>query len=154
MAAIVTSDVADRRSVRTYVRAMSPGLHRIATAVTSAASRIAVPVADNQLRLNTAASAAEVSTTGGTRSTALSRPVTGNRGADTAFSAAFTCGRPHANTRTLRTTQGRYAKAVTRRPGVRSGVSVAAIAGTSAATTPVPSPDDGLGARSTQARAG
>ena len=53
------------------------------------------------------ASTGDVPTTGGTRNTALSSPVTGNLGADSAFNAAFTCGSPQAKTTTLRTIQGK-----------------------------------------------
>src|SRR4029450_5506200 len=109
MRAIVISDGTDRRSVATYVRARSAGRHRIATPVTSAARRIAVPVADSQFRLNTAASGAAVATTGGTRNTALSSPAIGSFGAEMPFSSALTCGSPHAKTRTLKTIHGRYA---------------------------------------------
>src|SRR5215207_809114 len=100
---------------------MSAGLHPIAIAVMTAARRIAVPVAESQLRLNTAASADGVATTGGTRKMALSSPATGNFGAEIALSAAFTCGSPHANTSPLSTTHGRYAFALTRGAGVRLG---------------------------------
>src|SRR5688500_10270363 len=94
-------DVAARRSVRAYVRTMSAGVQRIASPVMSAASRIAVPVAESQLRLKTAASGADVATTGGTRITAWSSPVTGNLGAAIALRAAFTCGSPHTKTRKI-----------------------------------------------------
>src|SRR6478609_8046652 len=109
MAAIVMSDGPVRAIVRRYVRTRSAGRQRIAIPVTSAASRIAVPVAESQLKLNTAASGAAVATTGGTRSTTLSSPGTGSLGAEMRVSTAFTCGSHHANTSTLSTTHGRYA---------------------------------------------
>src|SRR5574338_346971 len=111
MAAIVTSDGPVRTIVRPYVRTMSDGRVRMTRPVTSPATRMAVPVADSQLKLKTAASGAAVATTGGTRRTALSSPGIGSVGAETPLSTAFTCGRPHRNTITLSTTHGRYASA-------------------------------------------
>src|SRR6476620_4089795 len=107
MAAIVMSDGPVRAIVRRYVRTRSAGRQRIAAPVTSAASRIAVPVAESQLKVNTAASGAAVATTGGTRNTDLSSPPIASFGAEMPFSSALTWGSPHANTRTLSTTHGR-----------------------------------------------
>src|SRR5512138_3898313 len=109
---MVMSEVAERRSVRPYVFTMAPRPQRITSPVTSAASRIAVPVADSQLNVNTAASGAAVVTTGGTRNTALSSPTTVIFGAESPLSTAFTCGSPHANTSRLRMIHGAYARAL------------------------------------------
>src|SRR5215203_2977974 len=108
------SDVLARLSVATYVRAMPAGRERMAIPVISAASRIAVPVADSQLNVKTAASGAAAGTTGGMRKTALSRPAIGILGAEMLLRKVFTCGRPQANTRTLSTTHGRYARELAR----------------------------------------
>src|SRR4051794_34809037 len=74
-----------------------------------AASRIAVPVADSQLKANTAASGVAFPTTGGTRDTSLSRPGIGRLGAERRLRNAFTCGVPHANTITTRKIHGMIA---------------------------------------------
>src|SRR4051812_16075650 len=68
--------------------------------------RIAVPDADNQLNRNTAGSAVGFATTGGMRSTILSRPGIGMLGAEMWLRNPFTCGVPHAKTITIRITHG------------------------------------------------
>ena len=68
--------------------------------------RIAVPDADSQLKMNTAASGVGLATTGGMRSTILSRPAIGMFGAEMWLRNVFTCGVPHAKTITVRITHG------------------------------------------------
>src|SRR5678815_1408882 len=75
----------------------------------SEAMKIPDPVADNQLKLNTAASAEFFATTGGTRTTILSNQGTGIFGAENPSSSALICGRPQRKTTTLRMIQGSQA---------------------------------------------
>src|SRR5215467_5474985 len=70
------------------------------------ATRIAVPLAESQLKTKTAGSAVVCATTGGTRSTILSSPGMATRGAEIASSRAFTLGRPQRKTITDNTIQG------------------------------------------------
>src|SRR6476660_3187761 len=60
--------------------------------------RIAVPLADSQLKVNTAGSAVARTTTGGTRWIILSSPGIASLGAETASSFALTLGSPHRKT--------------------------------------------------------
>src|SRR5215813_4250607 len=76
---------------------------------TTAARKIPVPVADSQLKLKTAASAAGFITTGGTRITSLSRAETGNRGKERLSRNDLVCGRPQMNTTALNIIQGNQA---------------------------------------------
>src|SRR3954465_5884294 len=71
-----------------------------------AATRIAVPVADSQLKLNTAGSAVARVTTGGTRCTILSSPGIGHLGAEIASRGAFTIGKPQRKTTIVSTIHG------------------------------------------------
>src|SRR4051812_26533618 len=76
------------------------------------AMRIAVPVADSQLKMKTAPSGAGVATTGGTRVTSLSSPAIASFGDDTPLRKFFTVGRPQANTTTLRMIHGVHERSV------------------------------------------
>src|SRR2546426_12682023 len=76
------------------------------------ARKIPLPVADNQLKLKTAASAVGFETTGGMRMTSLSRPVTGIFGAEIPSSKAFVCGNPQTKTTTLRIIHGIQARRI------------------------------------------
>ena|SRR5436190_14553245 len=71
-----------------------------------AAMRIAVPLADSQLKVNTAGSAVARTTTGGTRWIILSKPGIASFGAEMASSFALTLGRPQRKTMTLSKTHG------------------------------------------------
>src|SRR4051812_17296191 len=73
-----------------------------------AATRIAVPVADSQLKLNTAGSAVARVTTGGTRCTILSSPGIGHFGAEIASRCAFTAGKPQRKTTIVNTIHGSH----------------------------------------------
>src|SRR5437879_6302972 len=88
------------------MRAISRGSYRSSMPVMSAEMRIAVPLADSQLTLSTAASVVAESTTGGTRCTSLSRPGMANFGDERALSSALTLGRPHSPTTTVSTSHG------------------------------------------------
>src|SRR2546426_11307939 len=76
------------------------------------ARKIPLPVADSQLKLKAAASAVGFETTGGMRSTSLSRPGTGILGAEIPSSKAFVCGNPQTKTTTLRIIQGIQARRI------------------------------------------
>src|SRR5215813_5148356 len=76
------------------------------------AIKIPVPDADSQLKLNTAASVVNWATTGGTRSTNLSRPGTGNLNSEKPSKNAFVCGKPQTKTTTLRIIQGSHARRI------------------------------------------
>src|SRR5262249_37412672 len=101
-----------------------------------AASRIAVPVADNQLNENTAPSAVTCGTTGGTRATILSSPAIGMLGDEMWLRKFLTCGVPHANTTRTGTIRGMVA---TRRGGTGrwpSGTLATLAAGSSRSNRP------------------
>src|SRR5690348_7832312 len=78
-----------------------------------AAMRIAVPLAESQLNVKTAASAVGLRTTGGMRCTILSRPGIAIFGAEIASSQALTSGRPQTNTITERRIQGSHGETFT-----------------------------------------
>src|SRR4029079_15298316 len=103
---IVRSDRHTTRNVVRYRFTRSDTEYRRKNPVTIAASRIAVPVAESQLKMNTAPSGVALPTTGGTRDTSLSKPGIGKLGAERWFRNVFTCGVPHANTITTSTTHG------------------------------------------------
>src|SRR5262245_39734397 len=73
----------------------------------TAAIRMAVPVADSQLRVNTAGSAVGCATTGGTRCTSWSNPAATIFGAEIPFSKLLIEGSPQRNTTALKISQGR-----------------------------------------------
>src|SRR4051812_35683503 len=73
-----------------------------------AATRIAVPVADNQLKVKTAGSAVARVTTGGTRCTILSSPGIDHFGAEIASRCAFTIGKPQRKTTIVKTIHGSH----------------------------------------------
>src|ERR671913_1999106 len=106
MAAMVSSDVRTRRTVRQYVRARSAAEHPITSPARMAATRMPVPVADAHDSAKTALSVTGADTTGGTRSTRLCSPGTGSRTVVHASSVFLMYGSPHANTRTLRMIHG------------------------------------------------
>src|SRR5690242_1201726 len=86
-----------------------------------AAIRIAVPVADSQLKVNTAGSAVACAPTGGTRCTALSSPGIAHFGAEIASRCAFTDGSPQRKTTTVNTIHGSHGDAPTPRAGAPAG---------------------------------
>src|ERR1051326_7916541 len=112
MSAMVRSERRASRSAPAQARRSSGGPWPSTSAVRSAASRTPVPVADNQLRVNTAGSAAADATTGGTRSTRLWSPATLSLGAEIALRRFFTEGSPQRNTSTVRMIQGAHARAM------------------------------------------
>jgi hypothetical protein len=69
----VRSEWRTRFKVRAYVTSISRTEKPIHTPASRAATRIPVPVADSQLSVKMASSARALATTGGTRSTSLSR---------------------------------------------------------------------------------
>ena len=77
-----------------------------------AATKMPLPVADNQFSTKTAGSARGDGTTGGTRLIRLWRPGTGMRTTEMLSSAAFICGSPQTNTRTLRMIHGIQARTI------------------------------------------
>src|SRR5688572_10983455 len=76
-----------------------------------AETRIAVPVADSQFSVNTAASAFLSAATGGPRNTRLSRPATGNFSADKALNQSLIGFNPQTKTQRLRMIHGSHASA-------------------------------------------
>src|SRR2546425_6777729 len=76
------------------------------------AKKIPLPVADNQLKLKTAASAVGLLTTGGIRMTSLSRFGTAIFGAESPSRKPFVCGNPQTKTTTLRIIHGNQARSV------------------------------------------
>src|SRR6266536_2167383 len=74
------------------------------------ASRMPLPVADSQLTLKTAPSAVGFTTTGGTRSTSLSRPATAIFGKEIPSRKALVGGKPQTKTTTLRIIHGSQAR--------------------------------------------
>src|SRR5437899_9905731 len=73
------------------------------------ASKMPLPVADSQLKLKTAPSAVGFTTTGGTRSTSLSRPATAIFGKEIRSRKALVCGKPQTKATTLRIIHGSQA---------------------------------------------
>src|SRR5712691_6977432 len=69
-----------------------------------------LPDADRKLKLKTAFSGAGFATTGGTRSTSLSRPGIGIFSAEMPSRNDFVCGNPQTNTTTLRIIHGSQAR--------------------------------------------
>src|SRR4029453_4556234 len=84
-----------------------------------------VPVAESQLSVNTASSARAAATTGGTRSTSLSRNGTAKRGAESPFRNTLNGGRPHTKTATERSSHGSQASRTARRDGAAVSASTA-----------------------------
>src|SRR5689334_17358687 len=105
---MVTSEYLTTTRVCPYSRASSRGRYLRTNPVMSAAMRIAVPLADSQLKVNTAGSAVARATTGGIRWIILSRPGTASFGAEIASSRALTLGNPQMNTITDSRTQGSH----------------------------------------------
>src|SRR5512133_2279010 len=106
MAAMVNSDGHTTAIVFRYLLMSWPGEKPRTAPEISAAMRIAVPDADSQLKMNTAASGVGFATTGGILNTILSSPDTGMFGADNPLRKPLTCGVPHANTITMRMIHG------------------------------------------------
>src|SRR6266550_7562541 len=76
------------------------------------ASRIPLPEADSQLKLKTAPSAVGLATTGGIRTTSLSRPGAANLSNENPSRKLFVCGKPQTKTTTLRMIQGTHARRI------------------------------------------
>src|SRR5947207_12226237 len=74
------------------------------------ANKMPLPDADRKLKLKTAFSAVGFATTGGTRSTSLSRPGIGLFGAARPSRNPFVCGSPQMKTTTLRMIHGSQAR--------------------------------------------
>src|SRR2546421_6035631 len=74
------------------------------------ANKMPLPDADRKLKLKTAFSAVGFATTGGTRSTSLSRPGIGIFGAARPSRNPFVCGNPQTKTTTLRMIHGSQAR--------------------------------------------
>src|SRR5689334_11220232 len=88
-----------------------------------AATRIAVPVADSQLKVKTAGSAVARVTTGGMRCTALSSPAIDHFGAEIASRCVFTVGSAQRKTMIVRTIHGSQGDAPV--PGVPASAGAA-----------------------------
>src|SRR5712691_951235 len=76
------------------------------------ANKMPLPDADRKLKLKIAFSAVGFATTGGTRSTNLSRPGIGILGAAMPSRNPFVCGNPQTKTTTLRMIHGSQARKV------------------------------------------
>src|SRR5712692_6440741 len=94
------------------------------------ASKMLLPDADRKLKLKTAFSAVGFATTGGTRSTSLSRPWIGIFGAEMPSRNPFVCGNPQTKTTTLRIIHGSQASIIANR-----GLRIADFVATSAAVS-------------------
>src|SRR5690606_17980883 len=103
---MVSNEYLTRQTVLKKVRTIPIGVYFITNALTTAASRIPVPVADSRFSEYTAASGCGADTTGGTLRIALCSPAMGNAGANRLLSHALTGGRPQINTNTDKITQG------------------------------------------------
>src|SRR6266540_736079 len=101
-------------------------------------ARIPVPVAESQLKVNTASSGfvgfsgVGVGTTGGVRMTTLCNPATENFGAETLLRILYTCGIPQMNTSKLNNTHGTQARMTWERDVEEAGSRTAAGAGSGA----------------------
>ena len=109
MAAIVIKENRTLYKVFPYCRSICSGPNPITNPEMMAATRMPLPVADSQLKLNTAPSAVFFATTGGTRRIRLCSPLTGILKIEILSRKALTLGSPHRNTNTLRMTQGVHA---------------------------------------------
>src|SRR5207237_9920140 len=89
-----------------YSRNIGIGPNAITKPDITAATRIPVPLAEGQFKLNTALSAVGFATTGGTRKIKLCRPATGILKMEMLSKSALITGRPHKNTTTLRMAHG------------------------------------------------
>src|SRR5258708_6276086 len=94
----------------TYPSAICAGLHPISTPLSSAVTRMPVPLALSQLKLNTAASGFGAATTGGTREMSPSSPGTLILMTEIESSQLFSCGVPHENRITQRSAHGIHAR--------------------------------------------
>src|ERR1039457_6588183 len=99
MAAIVSSDSFTRFNVPQKIDNSLRGEKPSSRPLTMPVSSRLVPVAESQLKTNTAGSAAGLATTGCTRSTALCRTGKLNVTCETWLRNVFAWGTPQANTR-------------------------------------------------------
>src|SRR5260370_141382 len=111
MAAIVIRENRTLYKVFPYCRSICRGPKPITKPEMTAAIRMPLPVADSQLKLNTAPSGALLATTGGTLRIRLCRPLTGILKTEILSRMALTLGNPQRKTSTLRMTQGTQALA-------------------------------------------
>src|SRR5208283_4752500 len=109
IAEIVSSENRTLYKVFTYCRNICIGPKPITKPAMMDAKKMPLPEADNQLKLNTAGSAAGFATTGGTRRIKLCRPATGILKIEILSRKALMLGSPHKNTVTLRISQGTQA---------------------------------------------
>src|SRR3954468_2750222 len=106
MQAIVQSGQRMRQSVKTKSRATSNGLIRIQTEDTSAAMKMPVPVADSQLKTNTAGSRSVAIATGSCRATCWCRFGTSNFWTVDPVSVTLKNGVPQRNTKQVNNIHG------------------------------------------------
>src|SRR5213592_3611641 len=109
VAAIVIKENRTLYKVFPYWRSICSGPNPITNPEMMAATRMPLPVADSQLKLNTAASAVFLATTGGTLRIRLCKPLTGILKIEILSRKALTLGSPHRNTSTLKMTHGVHA---------------------------------------------
>src|SRR5690242_7547467 len=106
MAAIVISEKRTLYKVFAYWRSMAIGPKPMTNPEMMAATRMPVPLAESQFKLNTALSAVGFATTGGTRKIKLCRPLTGILRIERLSKKVLMTGSPHRNTTTLRMAHG------------------------------------------------
>src|SRR6266702_7795943 len=111
IAAMVIRDNRTLYKVFPYWRSICSGPKPITKPEMMAAIRMPLPVADSQLKLNTAASGVLFATTGGTLMIRLCKPLTGILKTEILSRQALTLGSPQRNTSTLRMTHGVHALA-------------------------------------------
>src|SRR5216684_1145456 len=111
MAAIVIRENRTLYKVFPYWRSICRGPKPITKQEMTAAIRMLLPVADSQLKLNTASSGALLATTGGTLRIKLCSPLTGILKTEVLSRRLLTLGSPQRKTSTLKMTQGTQALA-------------------------------------------
>src|SRR5215469_15973509 len=106
IAAIVINEKRTLWKVFAYWRSMAIGPKPMTNPEMMAATRIPVPLAESQFKLNTAPSGVGFATTGGTRNIKLCRPATGILKMERLSKNVLTAGSPQRNTITVRMAHG------------------------------------------------